>query len=199
MKHENFTLLIDIEFVVINPFVTSDINKKFYQNPSTQYLQIFYPEHYFIDFFVLLPFLFPYLVPSLVHSLFPFPLNGIGLGTTLLRFFFLGSSLINRMHMELSLCPNGKFGNMSLSCPKEMRKEWEFCSCPLIDNRFVIYTWKIVQMGHYTDDEKMLPGCFFLKGTCHRNIEICIQGLYQKMNNLKKGYLNLYNAILELA
>ena len=69
--------------------------------------------------------------------------NEIGLGETPFcqkkylekcgYFWFVGT-------WNFHLCPNGDISQDSLSCPvvhkawKGMWKEWEFCSCPLIDN-----------------------------------------------------------------
>ena len=75
------------------------------------------------------------------------------------------------------LCPNGEISQDSLSCPvvykawKGMWKEWEFCTCPLIDNGNIQ-----LDMGNYVngtfcmDHGNMLHGSF-------------LKGEFQKMNN----------------
>ena len=75
------------------------------------------------------------------------------------------------------LCPNGEISQNSLSCLvihkawKGICKEWEFCSCPLIDNGNVHLDVRNNVNGTFClDDGNMLLGSFF-------------KGKFQKINH----------------
>jgi hypothetical protein len=88
-------------------------------------------------------------------------------GCGILNGLIKAASQVRVTHMELSLM--SQWGNFpkSLSCPvvhkawKGMWKEWEFCTCPLIDNGNIQ-----LDMGNYVngtfsmEDGNMLHGSF---------------------------------------